>query len=901
MSREGEIITSTQEMKEKKPVCLLAGKLFYPAIPFPVLDLQELFAFVRPAQPIGANITTLSLSLGLPEPTSLAEEARNIFASVDILMNDLRGLSDKEKSSAINIAYFMKEKGKWLWSDIILSSLGTTDKNSGRTLDITPWDKIGEWEDTELHYHASSIEATEDEVYKRLKSILSFMDKHEVRHEQVEFAKAATLAFSPKNTPEHPCTVLVEAGTGVGKTLGYIAPASVWTDKNSGQVWISTFTKNLQHQIAVDFNNMPFFANNRADETLNGAKEEVVIRKGRENYLCLLNYAEAVNRLQNSSSAEQNAVIIGLIARWLYHTDDGDLLDGDFPNVLLNSMTARLIRSLSDKKEECIYSLCPYFKKCFSEKIVRRSKSAKIVVANHALVMASAAGLAEEGIYPTRFIFDEAHHLFSACDSAFSSMLSGVKSLEMRLWLTSEKITSRSRNKGLRKRVADLCNDEPKIREVVEQLLDKTSFLCKRNWLSRIEQNKAETDFEIFLSLVRRQVLSRQDSSYEDDIYNLETDTFPLADRLEETAEILNSEIQAAASKAITFVRLIQDKLNKDAATLTGAEKQRYEGIIRQTQHKILDVFTEWGDILSLIIKGRNPEGSVSRMVIVKIDGHEIDVAIFRHYINPMIPFSKLMQPYTHGILLTSATLKDKSLDELQNWRWAEIRTGAKYLNPSPYEIAISSPFDYSSQTRVIIVTDINKNKYEPLAFAMKEMFIAAKGGAIGLFTSIKRLKAVYNIIAPQLSESGIRLFAQHVTDINNAALINMFKEDVDSCLLGTDAVRDGIDIPGNSLRLIVLDRLPWSRPDILHKARRIAFGHNTYEQALVRMRLIQGFGRLIRTKNDKGVFVISDKSVPSEMLSAFPTGVPVIKCELKQAVKEISDFLYSYCEQKDT
>ena len=105
--------------------------------------------------------------------------------------------------------------------------------------------------------------------------------------------------------------------------------------------------------------------------------------------------------------------------------------------------------------------------------------------------------------------------------------------------------------------------------------------------------------------------------------------------------------------------------------------------------------------------------------------------------------------------------------------------------------------------------------------------------------------------IAGRSRRTGLPLLAQHVDGMDTATLIDIFRAEEDSCLLGTDAVRDGIDVPGRSLRLIVFDRVPWPRPDILHKARKAAFGGTRYDDMLTRLRLKQAFGRLVRRASD--------------------------------------------------
>src|SRR5690606_18176053 len=136
----------------------------------------------------------------------------------------------------------------------------------------------------------------------------------------------------------------------------------------------------------------------------------------------------------------------------------------------------------------------------------------------------------------------------------------------------------------------------------------------------------------------------------------------------------------------------------------------------------------------------------------------------------------------------------------------------------------LASPFDYGARTRVFVVTDVRRDSHDQVAAAVRELFLAAGGGALGLFTAIWRLRAVRKRIAAPLDEAGIPLLAQHVDAIDTPTLIDISRGEEDACLLGTDAVRDGVDVPGRSLRLLVFDRVPWPRPDILHRERRKLF-----------------------------------------------------------------------------
>jgi ATP-dependent DNA helicase DinG len=200
------------------------------------------------------------------------------------------------------------------------------------------------------------------------------------------------------------------------------------------------------------------------------------------------------------------------------------------------------------------------------------------------------------------------------------------------------------------------------------------------------------------------------------------------------------------------------------------------------------------------------------------------------------------------------------------------------------------SPFDYARQSRIIVVTDVSRDA-DMLSAAYRDLFIAAGGGALGLFTSVRSLRATHRAIAPALSQRGLPLYAQHVDGLDTGSLVDLFREDENSCLLGTDALRDGVDVPGRSLRLVVFERVPWPRPDILHKARRAQFGRG-YDDQLTRLRLAQGFGRLIRRASDRGVFVLLDARAPSRLLAGLPQGVEVQRLSLAEAVAEVRAFL---------
>jgi ATP-dependent DNA helicase DinG len=281
-------------------------------------------------------------------------------------------------------------------------------------------------------------------------------------------------------------------------------------------------------------------------------------------------------------------------------------------------------------------------------------------------------------------------------------------------------------------------------------------------------------------------------------------------------------------------------------------------------------------------------------------EGRDVDAGMFRHHLDPTEPFATTVAAPAHGVLITSATLRDAGEEEEADdpdaaWRGAEARTGVAHLAAPAIRAAVPSPFDYATHTRALVVTDVAREDYGQIAAAYRALFTAAGGGGLGLFTAVRRLREVHGRIAEPLAAAGIPLYAQHVDAMDNGTLVDVFRAEESACLLGTDAMRDGVDVPGRSLRLLVFDRVPWPRPTILHRERRLHLSEGrpkAYDDALARHRLRQAFGRLVRRADDKGVFVLLDARCPSRLLAGLPDGVIVRRLGLRDAIAETRAFL---------
>ena len=856
---------------------------------FATFDVLELYAFVRPARFVLPTPRGLAEALNLALPGTLEREAESLLASSGALLAELaeraHGLGDVQ---AAPTARAMALSG-WPWAQAVLAALGAdfntktlTPAKAAEALKI--WNHLPDWEEQPPDTTPANKPVDETETRERLAEILG--KASEKRDEQVNYSLSCRDAFQACDKSGEPKVVLAEAGTGVGKTLGYIAPASLWAEKNDGTVWISTFTRNLQRQLDFELDRLFPEAQEKA--------KRVVIRKGRENYFCLLNYEETLNR--NPTTLSGGWTALGLIARWALHTRDGDMRGGDFPGWLKDLLGAGLTTNLTDTRGECIYSGCRHYRRCFIEHTVRRAVGADIVVANHALVMIQAAlgsfggdNDGPESSAPLRYVFDEGHHLFGAADNAFSAHLTARETAELRRWLVGAEAGSRTRSRGLRERIKDLIAGDEKMTKLLDEVLKAAQVLPTVGWSARLSTGNTVGLSESFFALVRTQVYARD--ANEPFGYNLETNTLPSIDGLKEESLRLEVALSLLRKPLDQLIGALEKILSNEAESLDSQTRNRIETVCRSLDRRGRQPIDTWRQMLK-DFNADTPEGLVDWFGVERIDGHDLDIGLHRHWIDPTKPFTETVIKQAHGVIITSATLRDATGNLELDWKAAEQRTGAIHLEYPATLVSEPSPFDYIKNTCVLIVDDVSRTNIEAMAAAYRELFLAAGGGGLGLFTAISRLRNVAKRISLPLEEAGLTLLAQHVDALDTGTLVDIFRAEEHSCLLGTDAVRDGVDVPGNSLRLIAFDRVPWPRPDILHKYRRSHFGGKTYDDMLTRAKLKQAYGRLVRRAEDRGVFVMLDKAMPSRLLGSFPEGIQIKRLGLRDAIVHTRDFL---------
>ena len=859
-------------------------------------DLLELFAFVLPAQGVAPTPRGLALALDLVPPEGLEAAAAALPGLAEALLARLAaGASLPRQAHAASLAAFMGAAG-WAWAPAVLAALGDPGAKAGAR-GLRVWEDLPKWEEEAPLPAPGSLAVGAGEARARLAAMLG--PDAEQRPGQADFASAAALAFAPRRSAGDPCVVLAEAGTGTGKTLGYVAPASLWAERNGGAVWVSTFTRHLQRQVDAELGRLYPDPVER--------RRRVVMRKGRENYLCLLNFQEIAGSLGMASAT---SVPLGLVARWAMATTDGDVAGGDLPGWFGELFGPRLIPNIADRRGECIHGACQHYRTCFVEHTVRRARRAELVVANHALVMTQAAwgGLEDAGV-PTRYVFDEGHHIFDAADSAFSAELSGTEAALLRRWLLGAEETrgggKGGRAKGLRPRLEAMVGEHVAVMPLLGEALEAARVLPGAGWSGRLEGEAAGAT-ERFLHALRVQALAR--AAGDERGGGRVSGLYPVSPGVAEAALGLAEALQAVLAPMrglLTALEgVLENPVNAGGETLETEERRRVEAAVRMIKRRAIDRLAAWLAMLGAVGEAA-PEPGVRPMHIYQVrldrwEGRDMDAVLARHWLDPTVPFAAAVAGPSHGLLITSATLRDSggrdagSGDVEASWLAAEARVGASHLPSPAIRVSVASPFDYAAQTRAYVVSDVEPEG-AALAGAYRALFLAAGGGALGLFTAIRRLQDVHRRIAPAMEEAGLMLLGQHVDAMDNATLVDVFRTEVDSCLLGTDAMRDGVDVPGRALRLVVFDRMPWPRPDLLHRERRVHLSGGDprgYDDSKARLRLRQAFGRLVRTAGDRGVFVLLDRRAPSRLMSAFPPGVAVRRAGLAEVVRETAAFL---------
>src|SRR6185295_591434 len=533
---------------------LVGQRLGYPDLSG--LDLLELFAFVHPARFAVPTAAGLSRTLGLEPPATEAEAATTLQRIAERLLAVLADPEWPQREGAWTANATLHRLG-WGWAPLVGARLERPDRGE-RML----FARLKSWDEAAPQPPPRPVSIEPADASAKLDRLTG---RIEPREGQRAMAEAVTSVFAPKRAKDSPNMLLAEAGTGIGKTLAYLAPAALWAEASAGTVWVSTFTKALQRQL--DGEGHKLFADPEE------RKRKIVIRKGRENYLCLLNLEDALQ----GAFAGRAAILAQLVGRWAAYTRDGDMVGGDLPGWLPSLFRRAGSTALTDRRGECVYAGCPHYRRCFIERAERASRDADLVIANHALVMVNAARAREDA--PGRIMFDEGHHLFDAADSTFAVAFGGQEAIEMRRWIVGPEGRSRGRRRGLAARLMDVASYDDDGARALDAAVEAAKALPSDGWLQRLIEGSPFGPVEALLSEVRGMVYAR--AKAQEAGYGLETELAEPDGALVAAAVAALETLEALQKPLAALARRLEAVLEDAPDWLDAQARARVEGAIR--------------------------------------------------------------------------------------------------------------------------------------------------------------------------------------------------------------------------------------------------------------------------------------------------------------------------------
>ena len=659
------------------------------------------------------------------------------------------------------------------------------------------------------------------------------LPSYECRDEQQQMARAIAEAF---NTGHH---LLVEAGTGVGKSVAYLVPSILWATTNHTPVVISTNTKNLQAQL--------FDKDIPLVRAALGVAFSAALIKGRLNYVCLRKLeAQAVHGGMDLEPAQRRALASVLV--WLASTRTGDLAEA-----LAGAEDAGggLAAALTSTGEECRGAQCAHRRKCFLYRARRKAQSADIVVANHAVVLKEMG--AEEGspVLPPygQLVFDEAHNL----EDAATSLLSREISLT-RLRAPMHRLTRPGRRGAMAGFVPALLAQV----EGAADRLDATRVAAVRAHGARLlaalpAVDPAAARFFEHLAGVVKSAGARESVRLWPD----------------RKAEPWWGELDAARAALAAAIDPVR-RATQDLATAVGLLDPSVLPDVGDAAQDLTAVglwlleFT--GDMEVVFGAGDGNGVAWVERVSPAAGGARAWSAPVR--VGPGL--AEALYSCKHSVIFASATLTAGG-----SFTFMRKRLGIDQVNPERVtELILGTPFDYERQCRVVVPMFLPEPGGQDAAYAVAlgellgEVFRRTQGRGLALFTSFEMLRKTARVVRDGLDGTGIRVLEQGVSG-SREGITETFRKDIRSVLLGAQSFWEGVDVVGESLSCLVVARLPFAvftDPVVAARCEQIeseggqAFTDYALPGAVIRFR--QGFGRLIRHRTDRGMVIVADRRI---------------------------------------
>ncbi|WP_226989281.1 helicase C-terminal domain-containing protein, partial [Desulfuromonas sp. TF] len=661
---------------------------------------------------------------------------------------------------------------------------------------------------------------------------------YEERPEQLRMAFAVGEAFNSGKL------AVIEAGTGTGKSLAYLVPAILWALNNEERVVVSTNTINLQEQLVRK--DIPFLQ--RATKL----EFRAVLVKGRGNYLCRRRAATA--HAEPGLFDAENAGELQTILDWAETSADGSREELTF---LPREEVWEEVRCEID---QCSRVRCADYARCFFHRARRQAAQADILVVNHALLLSDLAlrhqtdNYSAAAVLPPfdRIILDEAHHLEDVATSFFASQVTRFAFARVLGKLRHP----RKPDRGLLPRfLSALSKELPETEDELYRDLHgriENLIAARQALFDRSTMDLEEIGQDLAASL-GREVVEREEIKHRVVADFAESETWEaIAGRVRELARqtgLLAREVRALLKACDSLPEAAAEKLAPTLNDIRGIAL-RLEGIAGDLSFFVAE--DEGTCAWFEVVRGRIGRGSgiVTRLCTAPLEvARNLKEAIYDRF---------------KTVVMTSATLAVGD-----SFAYLKQRVGLDRTEPGRVtELILSSPFDFARQALVAVPTDVpepGRPGYPEMVRDLAEKgILAADGRTFVLFTAYSLLRRVHGELAPILAARGYNSLRQG--EDNRHRLLKKFSQDATSVLFATDSFWEGVDVPGRALEQVIIARLPFkvptepvlqARAEAIEQAGGDPFMEYTVPQAVIRFK--QGFGRLIRHRDDRGVVFILD------------------------------------------